>query len=219
MQETKPENKTQNQTPQPETKEKAVGKCPGCGTQLEMRGFTNVFTMDREPAETTEDLYCPNCHIRWIQEAHSGILDIVLDSRIPKVETKKIVILNIPLEEYALLQQIAKTKGKDANQTLIEIIKERTNEETGNTEFEENGILYEQLMIDLPKTVVNFYRYMAHTKGKDGLMETFVSFDLIDHLNAQIQGITPENLKELFNLNPALIDMANRENKILSEKD
>ena len=133
-------------------------------------------------------------------------------------KTQKIE-LDIPTGEIALLQQFAKTQGKNVNQLLSQIISEKTAEDQGEpVTYEENGVTYERLVIDLPKTVADFYRYMAHAKGKDGLMETFVSFDLIDHLNAQIQGITPENLKKIFNLNPALVDMANRENKILSER-
>lgn len=58
---------------------------------------------------------------------------------------------------------------------LSEIIRERINEKTGNREFEENSVLYEQFMIDLPKTVANFYRYKAHVKGLDDLVETLIA--------------------------------------------
>jgi hypothetical protein len=128
------------------------------------------------------------------------------------------VELYLPTGEIALLQQLASTQGKEVNQIISKIISEKIAEDKGAPFiYEENGVTYEVLSIDLPRTVIDFYRYMAHSKGKDDLMETLITFDLIDHLNSQIQGITPEALRDLFNLDSGLIDMANRENRIFKD--
>ena len=199
---------TENKTPiEPiETKEKAVGKCPGCGTQLEMRKFVEVFDRENEQAESTEDLYCIKCHIRWLPEEHSELGDTM-----PRAENKEIVILNIPPEVYDLLQQKAKEKGKTPSEIVSEIIREKT----GNREFEENGIVYETLAIDLPKQIVDFYRFKAHAKGLDDLVESFIAFDICDNLDSDIEGRSPDEWRETFNLSDAFADMVSRENKIL----
>ncbi|MCL5949753.1 MAG: hypothetical protein M1490_04680 [Candidatus Bathyarchaeota archaeon] len=194
-----------NKTPKEEAAASRV-LCPsGCGTALEKRKFVEIFATQ---PESTEDLYCPKCHLRWMSEQHSDLLET------GRTKTE----VNIPGGEMVLLQQLAKAQGKDVNQIISQIISEKILEDKGEPLiFEENGVTYERLSIDLPKTVSDFYRYIAHSKGKDDLMETLITFDLIDHLNSQIQGITPESLKDLFNLDSGLTDMANREDKIFKD--
>ncbi len=103
-------------------------------------------------------------------------------------KTQKIE-LDIPTGEIALLQQFAKTQGKSVNQLLSKIISEKIAEEKGeHLTFEENGVVYERLSIDLPQNIVNFYRYKAHAKGLSDLTESLIAFDITDHLYAEIEG-------------------------------
>jgi predicted HicB family RNase H-like nuclease len=127
------------------------------------------------------------------------------------------VEVEIPTGKLSLLQ-LTRNQGKEVNQLISQIITEKTAEGKDDPlTFKENGVTYERLSIDLPRTVVDFYRYMAHSKGKEDLMETLITFDLIDHLNAQIQGITPESLKEFFSLDAGLADMDNMKNRIFKD--
>lgn len=81
--------------------------------------------------------------------------------------------------------------------------------------FEENGVTYERLSIDLPKTIVDFYRYKAHAKGLADLAESLIFFDITDHLYAEIEGNSSDAWKELFNLASAFDGMFNREELLL----
>lgn len=81
--------------------------------------------------------------------------------------------------------------------------------------FEENGVTYERLLIDLPQNIVNFYRYKAHAKGLSDLIESLIAFDITDHLYAEIEGNSSDDWKELFNLGPAFDGMFNREELLL----
>jgi hypothetical protein len=130
-------------------------------------------------------------------------------------KTQKIE-LDIPTGEIALLQQFAKAQGKSVNQLLSKIIGEKIAGEKGEPmTFEENGVVYERLSIDLPKNIVNFYRYKAHAKGLDNLVENLISFDISDHLHAEIEGNSSDDWKELFNLASAFDGMFNREELLL----
>jgi hypothetical protein len=130
-------------------------------------------------------------------------------------KTQKIE-LDIPTGEIALLQQFAKDKGKDVNQILSQIINEKIAEDKGEPmTFEENGVVYERLSIDLPKNIVNFYRYKAHAKGIGDLTENLITFDIADHLYAEIEGNSSDDWKELFNLGLAFDGMFNREELLL----
>jgi len=43
----------------------SVSKCPKCGGQLETRKFVDSWNERGEPVDVNEDLYCPNCRLRW----------------------------------------------------------------------------------------------------------------------------------------------------------
>jgi hypothetical protein len=76
--------------------------------------------------------------------------------------------------------------------------------EHGNIEFtHENGLTYERVTIELPKNVVNYYRALAYLQDKTEPMEqVLIAEDVIEHVESQLNGITPEDAKELFNLTP-----------------
>ena len=116
------------------------------------------------------------------------------------------------LKTQELLKEVAKEKGKTPDKLLSEILQRETSE---NQEFEENGVVYERFMLDLPQPIARFYRAMAYLKGIEHLPESLIVFDIADHIEAEIQGKSPEEWKEAFNLNGALIDCANREQLLL----
>ena len=43
----------------------SVSKCPKCGGQLETRKFVDSWNEKGEPVDVNENLYCPNCGLRW----------------------------------------------------------------------------------------------------------------------------------------------------------
>ena len=120
--------------------------------------------------------------------------------------------ISIPHIEYALLEEMAKNKGKDVNKLISEIIQRETSE---NNEFEENGVVYEQFMLDLPQPIAKFYRAMAYLKGIADLPNSLIVFDIADHVKAEIAGKSPEEWEEVFNLGPTLESVAGREQLLL----
>ena len=99
---------------------------------------------------------------------------------------------------------------------MSKIISEKIAEEKGeHLTFEENGVVYECLSIDLPQNIVNFYRYKAHAKGLSDLTESLIAFDITDHLYAEIEGNSSDDWKELFNLSSDFDGIFNREELLL----
>lgn len=43
--------------------------CPDCGRKLEKRKFIETWDSDGKPEIVEECLYCPECRIRWVDEA------------------------------------------------------------------------------------------------------------------------------------------------------
>jgi hypothetical protein len=128
-----------------------------------------------------------------------------------------IISLNLPQIEFEILEEMTSNKKVDVNQMVSQIVSDnlKNKNETVKT-FEENGIIYERLSIDLPQTIVNLYRYRAHSQGKDDFVTALIAFDLVNGLSAEVEGMTAENFKSMFNLNETFIEMANRECKILN---
>ena len=152
--------------------------------------------------------------------------DIELDAETAKIVNEKATKEGITREEaikriirakldelktQELLKEVAKEKGKTPDKLLNEILQR----ESQNQEFEENGVVYERFMIDLPQPIARFYRAMAYIKGIPNLPESLVVFDLADHVKAEIAGKSPEEWEEAFNLNGAFIDCDNREQLLL----
>jgi len=46
----------------------AKGKCPNCNTSLQLKSFIDARDFEDKPSDINEDLYCPKCDIRWVQE-------------------------------------------------------------------------------------------------------------------------------------------------------
>ena len=44
---------------------KEVPLCLECGNILVRRAFTDSWNAENKPADVNEDLYCPNCGLRW----------------------------------------------------------------------------------------------------------------------------------------------------------
>ena len=125
--------------------------------------------------------------------------------------------LDLPTGELALLRHFAKTQGKNVTQLICQIINEKITEAKREPRtFEENGVVYERLLIDLPRNIVNFYRYQAHAKDLNDHIETFIAFAVCENLKTTIDRNLPNDWKELFNLSSDFTDMAKRENKIKS---
>lgn len=64
----------------PSNQPQKIVLCPnGCGTELVTRKFVGVFDENMKPQleDAYENLYCTKCHIRWIPEPHSAILDLL----------------------------------------------------------------------------------------------------------------------------------------------
>jgi predicted RNA-binding Zn-ribbon protein involved in translation (DUF1610 family) len=43
--------------------------CPKCGAKLEMRKFVDTWDSEGKPHDINENLYCPKCKIRWLDES------------------------------------------------------------------------------------------------------------------------------------------------------
>jgi len=50
-------------------------KCPKGGGLLETRKFIDTWNAQGKTEEINEDLYCPNCKVRWIPEQGHHILE------------------------------------------------------------------------------------------------------------------------------------------------
>lgn len=121
------------------------------------------------------------------------------------------VSIETPLEELAILEKIAKEKGININQLVTSIIREKIAERDGeNLTFEENGVIYERLMLDIPKAIADFYRCKAFVQGKQELVETFISLDVCQKVKDEIDNCTPETWREMFNLGPVFTDMGKK---------
>ena len=135
-------------------------------------------------------------------------------SRIIRKRLDELKGQEIAEKTFMLLKEVAKDKGKTPNQLLNEMLQRETIE---NQEFEENGVIYEGMTIDLPKQIADYYRLKAHLKGMDDLVETLIAYDICDNLHAEIESMDPTNFKEMFNLSPALDVMFNRQELMLRE--
>jgi hypothetical protein len=124
--------------------------------------------------------------------------------------------LSLTKGEIAILAETAKNQNKTLDQVLAEIVKEKIAEKKGPVTFEENSIVYERVTIDLPQSIADFYKFKAHVANKDGFFGILIAFDVVDNLRWQVEGITPESYKEMFNLGSAFSEMANKENRVLS---
>jgi len=77
--------------------------------------------------------------------------------------------------------------------------------ETQNTTFEENGIIYEKITLHVPQKIVNFYRYLSSNTNltPKAIMEK----DLIEKLHADLEGQTA---KEILGITKEIAASLNR---------
>jgi hypothetical protein len=116
------------------------------------------------------------------------------------------ITLQFSEAEVPLLQDMAKTNQISIEEMLTGFIRKeglgRAKSPDGNVTFEEKGLTWERIHIEPPQKVVNYYRYLADVRGKQP--ETLMVEDLLDKLNADIEGHDPNQWKEKFGLKEAL---------------
>lgn len=140
-----------------------------------------------------------------------------------KTENESTILLD--KEALKILNEIAKQENLTPKAALSKIVREKLSilqKQDSEKEvaklgtYEENSVVYERVAIDLPQSVVNFYRFLAFSKGEADFFTSFIAFDLMDHFNAFLQGITPDSFKDLFSLDAGLTAMAKQEEQIHS---
>jgi hypothetical protein len=67
--------------------------------------------------------------------------------------------------------------------------------------------IYEKVTINLPKSIVEYYRAMAHFQETTEV--NLIEQDLVEKLEADFEGRTGPEWKKLFNLYPAYEKLAN----------
>jgi len=70
-------------------------------------------------------------------------------------------------------------------------------------------IEFENVTINLPKSIVDYYRAMAHFQNITEL--TLIEHDIIKKLEADFEGRVGPDWKKLFNLYPALEALKNKQ--------
>lgn len=138
-------------------------------------------------------------------------------------ENKKTQVLSDP-ETIKIINEKAEREGITPNQALDKIVRiylaELKEKEQDNT-YEENGTINEKVTIDLPKQIVDFYRWQAYLKGIPDLPESLIAFDVADHLDEEIESKSPDDWRKTFKLNEAFAAVSGREALLLRhiEKD
>jgi hypothetical protein len=78
----------------------------------------------------------------------------------------------------------------------------QTENKLAPNQFVENEIVFEKVTINLPVSVVDYYRAMAHFQDTTEL--TLIENDLVEKLEADFEGRKGPDWKQMFNLYPAL---------------
>ncbi len=71
--------------------------------------------------------------------------------------------------------------------------------------FEENGLVYERIMLSLPQPIVNFYRFTAAMYDKDpteGMAD--LELDVIKAVDARLDVLRGDELKSYLNLKKSI---------------
>lgn len=75
----------------------------------------------------------------------------------------------------------------------------------------------EKVTIELPKAIVDFYKFYATAKGLDPeMIGPLISFDVVDNVKTEVENNGPEYWEDFFNLKPAFESNELRQN--LAEK-
>jgi hypothetical protein len=128
--------------------------------------------------------------------------------------------LDMPQQEFVILEQMATEKNLAINQYITELIMEKIAEKHGRpVTFEEHGTINEKVTITLPKPIMDFYRMQAYIKGIPDLPESLIAFDVADKLKAQITGASPEDWLEILNLKKAFEVVSGREDLLLGSQE
>ena len=76
-------------------------------------------------------------------------------------------------------------------------------DETGR--FEDNGVIFERVILIIPLNIVNNYRTQAMNAGLDhSAAVELIEKAVIQDFNCKVEGITDESFKEMFNLKAAI---------------
>jgi hypothetical protein len=86
----------------------------------------------------------------------------------------------------------------------------QTKNELSENQFvdQKTGLTYEKVTINLPSSIVDFYRMIAHFNNKTGLETDLIAGDIIEKLNADLEGMTPVDFKETLNLTETMQKLA-----------
>ena len=186
----------QEKTLQTEMKEKAVSMCPsGCGTQLEMRKFVDVWdeNMKPQPQDVEEDLYCTKCQIRWIKEIREAHSEIFLEESTIKLIAAGAKKLQMNPDEFL---------KKAARDYLDELKKPET---------DKTPIEYEQVTVKIPKAVMDLLRHIQLTTGDtpEQDIEYYVVDSVRSRMDADVFLPTSKELTDKFSLNPVFKEILN----------
>lgn len=120
--------------------------------------------------------------------------------------------LNLPKEEQQILEKLATNKNQTVNQYISELIKEK---QGPPATYQEHGTTLEKVTLDLPRSIINFYRFKTQAHGLDHeLAPSLIAIDVIDRVHSMLQGSQIEDWTEFFNLKSAFESAALRENLI-----
>jgi hypothetical protein len=92
-------------------------------------------------------------------------------------------------EEKKMLNQ-TKTNQKENELSENQFIEETT------------GLIFEKVTINLPSSIVNYYRIMAHFQK--ATEQDMISNSIVDNLNAELNSRSSEDWKQTLNLTSTL---------------
>lgn len=84
-----------------------------------------------------------------------------------------------------------------------------------NQLFEENGVQFEKVIIDLPKKILDFYRLQCFLNNLPfDAAETLIAIDVSKNIETMVEGSTAQDWTKFFNLQDAFANMTTRENTL-----
>jgi|GEM_PF-5652277 hypothetical protein len=132
---------------------------------------------------------------------------------------QNVTCLNLEPNDLEILTELASKANKTTEAYIHDLFSDLLNGKIRKiNDFEENGVKYERMVLEVPKPLAEYYHIMAHLKGIDNKTETLMLFDLTDYVRSKFDGITPEDAKELFNIGPTIELVAGREQLLLSKE-
>jgi hypothetical protein len=83
-----------------------------------------------------------------------------------------------------------------------------------NQLFEENGVQFEKVIIDLQK-ILDFYRLQCFLNNLQfDAAETLIAIDVSKNIETMVEGSTAQDWTKFFNLQDAFANMTTRENTL-----